>query len=111
MNGPSIKLEISDVKSSAESYKMINWYQYIWFRIFSVEPYFLGGRGDMKCIGGLVITDAVGCRTACRFLEITLGGIFREGKTCYMAKNGKCRQDGRHGSKVSLPCKTSGKQT
>ena len=76
---------------------------------FESEPVLGIVRGlNESCLEGVLDAAFAG---GLRFLEITLGGIFREGKTCYMAKNGKCRQDGRHGSKVSLPCKTSGKQT
>ena len=52
--------------------------------------------------------DSEGCRNACNFLELPLGGTFRDSKLCYRAKNGKCRQDGRHGSKVFIVCKNAG---
>ena len=72
------------------------------------DPYFLGERGERQCLNGVLIMDAVICRNACNFLELPLGGPFKDSKPCYKAKNGKCRQDGRHGSKVFIVCKNSG---
>ena len=68
----------------------------------------MGGRGERHCLKGVNIMDAEGCRNACNFLELPLGGTFRDSKLCYRAKNGKCRQDGRHGSKVFIVCKNAG---
>ena len=72
------------------------------------DPYFLGERGEMQCLNGVMIMDTAGCRNACNFLEIPLGGTFKDSKPCYKANNGKCRQDGRHGFKVFIVCENSG---
>ena len=55
--------------------------------------------------------DTIGCRDACDFLEIPRRGTFKEGRNCYKALNGKCRQDGRQGKKVFLICKSAGNLT
>ena len=79
--------------------------------IFSVPEYFLGIKGEKTCAGGNVIMDTIGCRDACDFLEIPRRGTFKEGRNCYKALNGKCRQDGRQGKKVFLICKSAGNLT
>ena len=47
------------------------------------------------------------CETACKWLKKDVGRLI-DGKACYIAGNGKCRQDGRPGRKTSLVCSRGG---
>ena len=47
------------------------------------------------------------CRAACNELDRGTGAM-KTGKACYIAQNGKCRQDGRQGSRTSLVCISRG---
>ena len=71
-------------------------------------PYTIEAQGESSCQKGTVIMTASQCKTACNQLEKEVG-LLRTGKVCYIAGNGKCRQDGRKGSKTSLVCYTGGK--
>ena len=45
------------------------------------------------------------CKAACEYIGITKLGRRKNGKECYIAGNGKCRQEPRRGSKTLLVCK------
>ena len=72
-------------------------------------PYFIGQRGG-DCADDLFITDKTECKEACGQLNMK-SGMMRNNMVCYMANNGKCRQDGRFGkgTKTSPICKRKGK--
>ena len=75
-----------------------------------VVPYFFGVKGG-SCTDGAMIMDKQECKNACNYLNIA-HGTMRNQKACYLAKNGKCRQDGKHRigiSKTDPICKNTGK--
>ena len=74
------------------------------------ESYFLEHRGLKTCSNGSMIMDKTECATACHELGTTPTNNLRNGKPCYRAGNGKCRQNGAHGSGASLICKNTGDQ-
>ena len=49
------------------------------------------------------------CETACTELGLSSGSL-KDNNACYKAGNGKCRQDGRHRSKVNFVCMSDGKE-
>ena len=72
-------------------------------------PYFIGVKGG-SCMNGSMITDKQECKNACAHLNIDFGAM-QNGKTCYQAKNKKCRQDRNYkiGSSKTQPiCKNTG---
>ena len=77
---------------------------------FSAEPYFVGNKGGSCEEGGLIMTKQE-CKDACDTLSI-LTGAMRDNKVCYLAGNGKCRQDGKfkpgQSTKTSPICKNDG---
>ena len=69
--------------------------------------YFRGEKGG-SCENGSMIIDKQECENACTELNIDSGAM-QNGKPCYQAKNGKCRQDGkyREGISTTVPiCKS-----
>ena len=50
------------------------------------------------------------CETACTELGLSAGTL-KDNNACYKAGNGKCRQDGRQGSKVNLVCMSDGNES
>ena len=77
---------------------------------FSAEPYFVGNKGG-SCEEGELIMNKQECKYACDTLSI-LTGAMRDNKACYLAGNGKCRQDGKYkpgqSTKTSPICKNDG---
>ena len=71
-----------------------------------VGPYFIGNKGG-SCEDGALIISKQDCKNACNMLSIPTGAM-RNNKTCYLAGNGKCRQDGRQSSKTSPICQRNG---
>ena len=59
------------------------------------------------CSIGSKITSIQKCRAACNELNKGIG-VLRKNKPCYIAGNGKCRKDGRQGSKARLVCMIKG---
>ena len=47
------------------------------------------------------------CRVACEMLKKKVG-IVKNGRVCYVAGNGRCRQDGRKGKNTLLVCIANG---
>ena len=72
------------------------------------ESYFLEHRGLKTCSNGSMIMDKTECVTACSELGATPTNNMKNGRPCYRARNGKCRQNGGHGSGASLICKSKG---
>ena len=69
--------------------------------------YVHGTKGSRTCHIGSTITTTQECQIACRGLnKKSLPG--RDGNLCYIAVNGKCRQDGRYSRKNYPVCKTPG---
>ena len=64
-------------------------------------------KGEKSCTSGSIIVSKSECQIACAQLQLKIVGG-RDGKSCYKAGNGKCRQDGRDGRKASLICKNEG---
>ena len=50
------------------------------------------------------------CRTACNELDRKIGNIknMKDGNECYIAGNGKCRQNGKRGKNTLLVCMKKG---
>ena len=69
-----------------------------------MEGYYIEDKGESSCSKGSEIMTKTGCRTACAALDINSIGKLKNDKPCYKAANGKCRQDGNHGSQASLVC-------
>ena len=73
-------------------------------------PYFVGNKGG-SCEDGSIIMDKEECKYACDTLDMLMGTL-KDKKVCYLAKNGKCRQDGRYkigeSTKISPICKKDG---
>ena len=65
--------------------------------------YYIEEEGEQSCKKGTKITTTPECKTACEKLGKDVGTL-RANRACYVAKNGKCRQDGRPSSKTSLVC-------
>ena len=69
--------------------------------------YVHGNKGSRTCHIGSAITTTQECQIACRGLnKKALPG--RDGNPCYIAVNGKCKQDGRYSRKNYPVCKTLG---
>ena len=66
--------------------------------------YIVEVKGANSCAQGSIILDTSECEIACDQLTLNRGTL-RDGKPCYIAGNGKCRQDARLGRKASLICK------
>ena len=77
------------------------------FFYFSEGPYFLGVTGANSCTTGFEITDKTECEAACNHLELPLKSM-TDGKTCFRAGNGDCKQNNNYGASASLVCKTQG---
>ena len=74
------------------------------------ETYFVGSKGG-SCETGSLIMRKQECKNACTKLN-KLTGKLKKRKVCYLARNGKCRKDGRYkvgqfNKKTSPICKTS----
>ena len=80
------------------------------FLDFSAGPYFVGNKGGSCEEGGLIMNKQE-CKYACDALSI-LTGAMRDKKLCYLARNGKCRQDGKYkpgqSTRTSPICKNDG---
>ena len=70
----------------------------------------LGNRGGSSCPdGSKEITSKLTCDNACAvLLGKSVQGAQKNGKECYKAGNGKCRQDGRQGNNAFLLCMKQG---
>ena len=66
--------------------------------------YVLTEKGIPSCSSGSEITEKSLCTEACSELGIVPVSNLRDGKQCYKAGNGKCRQDGREGKGARLVC-------
>ena len=64
----------------------------------------LEAKGLVSCSLGSKITNSKDCADACSKLGVGPLATLKDGKACYKAGNGKCRQDGRRGSGASLIC-------
>ena len=71
--------------------------------------FYLQEQGIKQCTDGSEVTDANECKEACKRLGIRLSKTFKNGKTCFKAGNGACKQSGTVGAKASLICKPLGK--
>ena len=79
--------------------------------IFILETQYFVGDGDNRaCQGGYKIMTSHDCRTACNELERQIGNIknMKDGNECYIAGNGKCRQNGKRGKNTLLVCMKKG---
>ena len=76
----------------------------------SLEPYFVERMAQRTCSNGSMILDRNECASACNHLGSTPSNNLNNGRPCYIARNGKCRQNGAHGSGASLICKHTGNQ-
>ena len=73
----------------------------------SDKQYFIEDVGQNSCQNGTKVMNAQDCTSACNTLEKNMGKM-KDGKACYIAGNGKCRQDGRHGARARLVCMNKG---
>ena len=71
--------------------------------------FYLQEQGIKQCTDGSEVKDANECKEACKRLGIRLSKTFKNGKTCFKAGNGACKQSGTIGAKASLICKPLGK--
>ena len=79
------------------------------FLDISVLPYFIGKKGG-SCEDGTLILTKQDCKIACDMLNIATGAMrnMRNNSPCYLAGNGKCRQDGGQSTKTSPICRKNG---
>ena len=70
--------------------------------------YVQGNKGSATCHVGSAITSTEECKVACGALNKKVGGALSEGKPCYIAGTGNCKQDGRQNPRSHLVCKTFG---
>ena len=71
--------------------------------------FYLREQGIKRCPIGSEVTDTHECKAACTDLGIRLSNNFKNGKPCFKAGNGVCKQGGSVGSKASVICKQLGK--
>ena len=64
--------------------------------------FYLQGKGIKQCQDGSEVRDTNECKEACRGLGIRLSNTFKDGKPCFKAGNGVCKQSGSLGSKAAL---------
>ena len=76
---------------------------------FSGVSFYLREKGIKRCPAGSEVMDQDECKEACISLGIRLSNTFKNGKPCFKAGNGVCKQSGSIGSKALLVCKESGK--
>merc|ERR1711936_857281 len=74
------------------------------YTIQAEDTYFLGEKGFKACTNGLLITNKTECVAACNYLKLPLKSM-TDGKNCFRAGNGDCKQSGSHGSTAKLVCK------
>ena len=69
--------------------------------------YVQGDRGKQYCHMGSTITTTQECKVACDKLgkKVVTG---HDGKPCYIAGNGRCKQDGKQNPRAHLVCKDLG---
>ena len=78
---------------------------------FSVDPFYVGEKGVDSCPTGFDITDSAKCIEGCDYFSFPVENSVKaanDGKKCYQAGNGKCRQNGAQGSGASLICSNYG---
>ena len=91
-------------------FRQIHFFFNLTYNAASYEPYFVEQRAKRICSNGSIILDKDECATACNHLGAASSNNLKDGKPCYLAQNGKCRQNGAHGSGASLICKRAGNQ-
>merc|ERR1711936_1187032 len=74
------------------------------YTIQAEDTYFLGAKGFKSCTNGSAITNKTECVAACTYLKLPLKSM-TDGKNCFRAGNGDCKQSGSHGSTAKLVCK------
>merc|ERR1711936_966444 len=74
------------------------------YTIQAEDTYFLGAKGFKSCTNGSAITNKTECVAACNYLKLPLKSM-TDGKNCFRAGNGDCKQSGSHGSTAKLVCK------
>ena len=74
---------------------------------FSEDTYFLGTKGFKACTNGSAITNKTECVVACNYLKLPLKSM-TDGKNCFRAGNGDCKQSASHGATAKLVCKKQG---
>ena len=73
------------------------------------DTFILREQGRKQCLIGSKVLDTNECKEACAKLGIQLSNSFKNGRPCFKAGNGKCKQSASIGAKASLVCKTIGK--
>ena len=86
---------------------IVSYPQYVAY--FSGVIFYLREKGLKRCPAGSEVMDQDECKEACTSLGIRLSNTFKNGKPCFKAGNGVCKQGGSIGSKALLVCKESGK--
>ena len=99
-----IMVDLNNVKF-ADS--IVSYPQYVAY--FSGVIFYLREKGLKRCPVGSEVMDQDECKEACTSLGIRLSNTFKNGKRCFKAGNGVCKQSGSIGSKALLVCKESGK--
>ena len=90
----------------------ISFEQTLLLRMYIIDSlditYVQGNKGSATCHVGSAITSAEDCKVACDAINKKVGGALSDGKPCYIAGTGKCKQDGRQNPRSHLVCKTFG---
>ena len=77
--------------------------------IYSLEiTYVQGNKGSATCHVGSAITSTEECKVACDALNKKVAGALSDGKQCYIAGTGRCKQDGGQNPRTHLVCKKFG---
>ena len=70
--------------------------------------YYLLDAGVRQCPEGSAVLDKTECEEACETLNIPISGRFKNGKPCYRAGSGVCKQNGGFTRRSSRICKKEG---
>ena len=75
----------------------------------SAKAKYILAKANVKCPPGSTIVKNTECKQACKELGITKIGKIVSGEDCFKRRDGRCKQNGRHGRFAQMVCKTNEK--
>ena len=75
----------------------------------SAKAKYVLANANVKCPPGSKIVKNTECKQACKELGITKIGKIVNGEDCFKRRDGRCKQNGRHGRFAQMVCKTDKK--
>ena len=72
----------------------------------SATAKYILAKANVKCPPGSTIVKNTECTQACKDLGITKIGKIVNGEDCFKRRDGRCKQNGKHGRWAKLVCKT-----